>query len=54
MGNHHDNFDLWDSKYHNWNSTKIGPQKDILAGWAKAARHNGLPFGVSIHASHDH
>ena len=52
MGNHHDNFDLWDSKYHNWNSTKIGPQKDILAGWAKAARHNGLPFGVSIHASH--
>ncbi|WP_321519245.1 alpha-L-fucosidase [uncultured Bacteroides sp.] len=52
MGNHHDNFDLWDSKYHNWNSTKIGPKKDILGGWAKAAKHNGLPFGVSIHASH--
>jgi alpha-L-fucosidase len=52
MGNHHDNFDLWDSKYHNWNSTKIGPKKDILGGWAKAAKHNDLPFGVSIHASH--
>ncbi|WP_394707647.1 alpha-L-fucosidase [uncultured Bacteroides sp.] len=52
MGNHHDNLDLWDSKYHNWNSTKIGPKKDILAGWAKAAKHNGLPFGVSIHSSH--
>ena len=52
MGNHHDNFDLWDSKYHNWNSTQIGPKKNILDGWAKAARHNGLPFGVSIHASH--
>jgi len=22
------------------------------AGWAKAARDNGLPFGVSVHASH--
>lgn len=52
MGNHHDNFDLWDSKYHRWNSTKIGPKKDILEGWAKAAKHNKLPFGVSIHASH--
>ncbi len=52
MGNHHDNFDLWNSKYHNWNSVKVGPKKDILAGWAKAARDNGLPFGVSIHASH--
>jgi len=52
MGNHHDNFDLWDSKYHTWNSTKIGPKKDIIGGWAKAAKRNGLPFGVSIHASH--
>lgn len=52
MGNHHDNFDLWDSKYQEWNSVAIGPQKDILAGWAKAARNNNLPFGVSIHSSH--
>ena len=52
MGNHHDNFDLWDSKYQEWNSVAIGPQKDILAGWAKAAKNNNLPFGVSIHSSH--
>jgi alpha-L-fucosidase len=49
---HHDNFDLWDSKYQPWNSVKIGPQKDLIAGWAKAAHDNGLPFGVSVHASH--
>ena len=52
MANHHDNLDLWDSKYQPWNSLKVGPQKDIIAGWSKAARANGLPFGVSVHAAH--
>ncbi len=52
LANHHDNFDLYNSKYHNWNSTKIGPKKDLIGGWAKAAKNNGLPFAVSVHASH--
>ncbi len=52
MGNHHDNFDLWDSKYQRWNSVNMGPKKDILAGWEKAARTNGMYFGVSVHAAH--
>ena len=52
LGNHHDNFDLWDSKYHAWNSTNLGPQKNIVAGWEKAARANGMYFGISIHTSH--
>ena len=52
LANHHDNFDLWDSKYQAWNATRIGPKKDLIAGWAKAARKNGLKFGVSVHASH--
>lgn len=52
MGNHHDNMDLWDSKYQRWNSVNMGPKRDILAEWEKAARKHGLPFGVSIHSSH--
>lgn len=52
LGNHHDNMDLWDSKYQPWNSVNVGPKKDLLDGWAKAARAQGLYFGVSIHASH--
>ena len=52
LGNHHDNFDLWDSKYQPWNSKNIGPKRDILAGWAAAAKKNGLPFGISFHADH--
>lgn len=52
LGNHHDNFDLWDSKYQEWNSKNIGPGKDILQGWARAAKKAGLPFGISFHADH--
>lgn len=53
LANHHDNFDLYNSRYHpQWNSTKIGPRKDLIAGWSKAARANGLRFGVSVHAAH--
>jgi alpha-L-fucosidase len=49
---HHDNFDLWNSKYQPWNSVALGPQKDLIGGWAKAARKNDLRFAVSVHASH--
>lgn len=52
MANHHDNLDMWDSKYQEWNAVKVGPRKDILAGWAKAAKKNHLPFGLSVHAAH--
>lgn len=52
LANHHDNFDLWDSKYQPWNAAKLGPKKDLIAGWAKAARAHGLRFGVSVHAAH--
>lgn len=52
LANHHDNFDLWDSPYQQWNSVNIGPRRDIVGEWAKAAREAGLPLGVSVHASH--
>jgi len=52
MANHHDNFDLWDSAHQPWNSVALGPKQDIVGGWARAARKNGLRFGVSVHAAH--
>lgn len=52
MANHHDNLDLWDSKYQPWNSVAIGPKKNIIEGWARAARKQGLYFGASVHAAH--
>jgi alpha-L-fucosidase len=52
LANHHDNFDLWESRYQPWNSTRLGPQTDIVGRWASAARGEGLRFGVSVHAAH--
>jgi alpha-L-fucosidase len=52
LANHHDNFDNFNSKYQPWNSVAVGPHKDLIGGWAAAARKNGLRFGVSVHASH--
>ncbi len=52
LANHHDNLDLYDSKYQSWNSLKVGPKKDIIKGWADAAKKSGLKFGVSVHAAH--
>ena len=42
MANHHDNFDIFDSTYQPWNSVNVGPKKDIVGGWMKAAREAGL------------
>jgi alpha-L-fucosidase len=52
LANHHDNFDNFDSKYQAWNSVRQGPRKDLIGGWARAARSQGLKFGVSVHAAH--
>ena len=52
LGNHHDNYDLWDSQYQPWNSMNIGPKRDILGEWAAAAKKYGLPLGISFHADH--
>ncbi len=46
---HHDNFDLWDSKHTRWNSVKMGPRRDIVGLFRKAAERHGLRFGVSEH-----
>jgi alpha-L-fucosidase len=49
MGVHHDNFDLWDSKFHWWNAVNVGPHRDVVGEWQREAKKNGLPFGVSEH-----
>jgi alpha-L-fucosidase len=51
LGTHHDNYDLWDSKYQpRWNA-KATTGKDIVGLWHDAAKNNGLRFGVSSHVA---
>ncbi len=52
MGVHHDNFDMWNSKFQpRWNAVTTGPHRDIVGEWCVAARKRGLRFGVSEHLS---
>ena len=49
QGVHHDNYDLWNSQYHPWNSVNIGPKRDFLREWADACRKEGMRYGVTFH-----
>ena len=49
MGSHHDNFYLWNSQLHEWNAVNMGPHRDVVGEWQKAAQKFGLRFGVSEH-----
>jgi alpha-L-fucosidase len=49
MATHHDDFFLWNSKIHKWNAVNMGPKKDVVGLWQKAAKNEGLRFGVSEH-----
>lgn len=49
---HHDNLDTFDSAHHAWNTLRVGPRRDIIGGWEKVVRAEGLRFGVSNHSSH--
>ena len=48
---HHDNFDLWNSKHHKWNTVNMGPRKDLIGLWKAATHKAGLRFGVTTHLS---
>ncbi|MBP1639127.1 MAG: alpha-L-fucosidase [Bacteroidetes bacterium] len=49
QGVHHDNFDMWNSKYQPWNSVNIGPKRDLIGEWTKACRADGMHFGITFH-----
>lgn len=49
QGVHHDNYDLWNSQYHPWNSVNIGPKRDILREWSNACHKYGMRYGVTFH-----
>lgn len=49
IAQHHDNIDCWNSRFHRWNSVKMGPRRDVIGEWRDAARKHGLRFGVTEH-----
>lgn len=49
QGVHHDNYDMWNSKYQPWNSVNIGPKRDIMKEWTEAVRKESMHFGIAFH-----
>lgn len=49
LANHHDGFDTWNSAHHPWNAQNVGPHRDVIGTWEKAARDRGMKFGVTVH-----
>ena len=49
QGVHHDQFDMWDSKYQPWNSTNMGPKRDLVGEWVTAAKNANMRFGITFH-----
>lgn len=49
VGVHHDNFDLWHSRYQPWNSLNIGPKRDMIGEWQREAKKHDMRFGITFH-----
>jgi alpha-L-fucosidase len=52
QGAHHDNFDLWNSKFQPWNSVKVGPKRDIVGELFTEARKHHFRTGMAFHADY--
>ena len=49
MGQHHDNFALWDSSVTPFNAKQMGPHRDLVGDLATAVRKQGLRVAISNH-----
>ena len=49
VGEHHDGFTMWDSKYTAWNAAKMGPKRDVVGELERAIRAVGMRFLVALH-----
>jgi alpha-L-fucosidase len=49
VGEHHDGFCMWDTRYTPWNAAQLGPRRDVVGELEKAIRRQGLKFLVALH-----
>lgn len=54
VAEHHDGFQMYDSKLSEWNAAKMGPQKDVLGMLKKEADKEGILFGASSHRAENY
>jgi len=49
VGEHHDGFCMWDTRYSEWSAARMGPRRDVVGELEKAIRRQGLKFLVALH-----
>ena len=49
IGEHHDGFSMWDTKYNKFNSRNMGPRRDIVGEMARALRKQDMKVLTTFH-----
>jgi len=49
VAEHHDGFAMWDTKWDEWNSAKMGPMRDVVGELSKAIKKRGMKFVTAFH-----
>ncbi len=49
VAEHHDGYSLYDNSFTRWDSTEIGPKRDVIGELKTAIKDEGLKFCVSSH-----
>lgn len=49
VGEHHDGFCMWNTRFTEWNAAKMGPHRDVVGQLEKAIRSQGMRFLVALH-----
>jgi len=53
VAEHHDGFAMWDSKLTEWNSSLMGPKRDVVGQLEKAIRAKGMKFMTAFHHAYN-
>lgn len=49
VGEHHDGFTMWNTRFSEWNAVKMGPHRDVVGELEKAIRAQGMKYMVALH-----
>jgi alpha-L-fucosidase len=49
VAEHHDGFSMWDTKWSEWNSAKMGPRRDVVGELSKSIKARGMKFVTAFH-----
>jgi alpha-L-fucosidase len=49
VAEHHDGFAMWDTRYSEWNSSRMGPKRDVVGELSAAIKEQGMRFVTAFH-----